>query len=168
MSILKKNTFHRNSTPFLKTYFNFLKEESAISLIDIRRDQLVLNEDALKILKEIKENIIIVSIFGKERTGKSYLMNLLLNSDENPKMTKGFKVHSQNPSSSRGISIWNTPIAKPDSKDKIIFLDSEGIHSENVYQQEMDSKLLALILLISSFFIYNTMGDINSNSLNEL
>jgi hypothetical protein len=168
MSILKKNTFHRNSTPFLKTYFNFLKEESAISLIDIRRDQLVLNEDALKILKEIKENIIIVSIFGKERTGKSYLMNLLLNSDENPKMTKGFKVHSQNPSSSRGINIWNTPIAKPDSKDKIIFLDSEGIHSENVYQQEMDSKLLALILLISSFFIYNTMGDINSNSLNEL
>ena len=168
MSILKKNTFHRNSTPFLKTYFNFLKEESAISLIDIRRDQLVLNEDALKILKEIKENIIIVSIFGKERTGKSYLMNLLLNSDENPKMTKGFKVHSQNPSSSRGISIWNTPIAKPDSKDKIIFLDSEGIHSENVYQQEMDSKLLALILLISSFFIYNTIGDINSNSLNEL
>ena len=168
MSILKKNTFHRNSTPFLKTYFNFLKEESAISLIDIRRDQLVLNEDALKILKEIKENIIIVSIFGKERTGKSYLMNLLLNSDENPKMTKGFKVHSQNPSSSRGISIWNTPIAKPDSKDKIIFLDSEGIHSENVYQQEMDSKLLALILLISSLFIYNTMGDINSNSLNEL
>jgi hypothetical protein len=168
MSILKKNTFHRNSTPFLKTYFNFLKEESAISLIDIRRDQLVLNEDALKILKEIKENIIIVSIFGKERTGKSYLMNLLLNSDENPKMTKGFKVHSQNPSSSRGINIWNTPIAKPDSKDKIIFLDSEGIHSENVYQQEMDSKLLALILLISSLFIYNTMGDINSNSLNEL
>ena len=168
MSILKKNTFHRNSTPFLKTYFNFLKEESAISLIDIRRDQLVLNEDALKILKEIKENIIIVSIFGKERTGKSYLMNLLLNSDENPKMTKGFKVHSQNPSSSRGISIWNTPIAKPDSKDKIIFLDSEGILSENVYQQEMDSKLLALILLISSLFIYNTMGDINSNSLNEL
>lgn len=165
--ILRKNTFHRSSSPMLK--YAFLKEESPINLIDIRRDQLILNEDALKILKDIKENIIIVSIFGKERSGKSYLMNLLLNSNGNSKITKGFKVYSQNTSSSsRGLYLWNTPISKPNSNEKILFLDSEGIHSENVFQQEMDSKLLALILLISSLFIYNTMGDINSNSLNEL
>ena len=165
--ILKRNTFHRKSTPFLKTYF--LKEENAINLIDIRRDKLILNEEALKLIKDIKENIIIVSIFGKGRTGKSYLMNLLLNSDENAsKLIKGFKVTSQQNSLSRGIYLWNTPIEKPNSKEKILFLDSEGLNSENVYQQETDSKLLALILIISSLFIYNTTGDINSNSLNEL
>ena len=32
----------------------------------------------------------------------------------------------------------------------------------------MGSKLMALILLISSLFTYNTTGDINSNSLNDL
>ena len=163
--ILRRNTFQRKSTPFLKRYF--LKEESPINLIEIRRDKLVLNEDALKIIKEIKDNIILVSIFGKERTGKSYLMNLLINSEDSQKL-KGFKVSSLPNTTSRGIWIWNTPITKKNSKEKIIFLDSQGIHSENIYRQEIDTKLLALILLISSFFIYNTMGDINSNSLNEL
>ena len=164
---LRKNTFQRKSTPFLKTFF--LKEENAINLIEIKRDKLILNEEALKIIKDIKENIIIVSIFGKQRTGKSYLMNLLLNSDENSsKPPKGFKVTSQTNTTSPGIWLWNTPITKPNSKDKIIFFDSVGVNSENVYQQEMDSKLLALILIISSLFIYNTTGDINSNSLNEL
>ena len=162
--IYKKSTFQRNSTPFLKTYF--LKEESPINLIEFRRDKLVLNENALKIIRDIKDNIIVVSIFGKERTGKSYLMNLLLNSEDNVKL-KGFKVSSQI-STSRGLWIWNTPISKSNSKEKIIFLDSEGINSENIYNQQTDSILLALILLISSFFIYNTMGDINSDSLNEL
>lgn len=164
---LRKNTFQRKSTPFLKTFF--LKEENAINLIEIRRDKLILNEEALKIIKDIKENIIIVSIFGKERSGKSYLMNLLLNSDENSsKPPKGFKVTSQTNTTSPGVWLWNTPITKPNSKDKIIFFDSVGVNSENVYQQEMNSKLLALILIISSLFIYNTTGDINSNSLNEL
>ena len=165
--ILKRNTFHRKSTPFLKTYF--LKEENAINLIDIKRDKLILNEDAIKTINDIKENIIIVSIFGKCRTGKSYLMNLLLNSDENSsKPIKGFKVTSQPNSLSRGLYLWNSPIKKPNSKEKILFIDSEGLNSENVYQQGTDSKLMALVLLISSLFIYNTLGDINSNSLNEL
>ena len=170
MSILRKNTFHKKSSPFLKTYFNFSKEENDVNLIEIRRGQLVLNEEALKSINELKDNIIIVSIFGKERSGKSYLMNLLLNSDETTKLTKGFKVSSQITSNSntRGIYLWNTPIPLPNSKEKIIFLDSEEIHSENVFNQEMDSKLLALILLISSVFIYNSIGDITSNSLNEL
>ena len=165
--ILKKNTFHRKSTPFLKTFF--LKEENAINLIDIRRDKLILNEEALKIINDIKENIILVSIFGKARTGKSYLMNLLLNSEEHSsKPGKGFKVTSQSTSPSRGLYLWNTPIKKPNSKEKILFLDSEGLNSESIYQQGTYSKLLALILMISSLFIYNTSGDINSNSLNEL
>ena len=164
---LRKSTFQRKSTPFLKTFF--LKEENAINLIEIKREQLILNEEALKVIKDIKENVIIVLIFGKEGTGKSYLLNLLLNSDENPsKPPKGFKVTSQTNTTSPGLWIWSTPLSKYNSKDKIIFFDSVRVDSENVYQQEMDSKLMALILLISSLFIYNTTGDINSNSLNDL
>ena len=45
-------------TPFLKTLF--LKEENAINLNEIKREQLILNEVALKVIKNIKENIIIV------------------------------------------------------------------------------------------------------------
>ena len=64
--------------------------------------------------------------------------------------------------------MWNTPIEKTDSRETIVFIDSEGINSENIYNQQSDSKLFALVILMSSLFIYNTLGDINSNSLNEL
>ena len=164
--ILRNNTFQLKNTLLQKSFFT--KEEGPINLIEFRREKLVLNEDALKIIRDIKDNIIIVSIFGKERTGKSYLMNLLLNEEENSKITKGFKVSSIANSSTRGIWLWSTPVSKPNSKDKIIFIDSKGIYCENVYEQVSGSKLLALILIISSFFIYNTMGEINSNSLNDL
>ena len=37
-----------------------------------------LNPIAINFLKSIQEDLVIVSVVGKARTGKSYLMNLLL------------------------------------------------------------------------------------------
>ena len=166
----RKKTFHQKFNNPLRNTLTLKGEESPTNLVEFRRDKITINEEAIKILKEIKNNIIIVSIFGKERTGKSYLMNLLLNSRENCDKSKGFTVSaSMNTSSrSRGIWMWNTPIEKSDSREAIIFIDSEGINSENIYNQQSDSKIFALVILMSSLFIYNTLGDINSNSLNEL
>jgi hypothetical protein len=53
-------------------------KSEAIQLIDFKGDKFVLNEEAMEILSSIEEDIIIVSVVGKARTGKSYLMNLLL------------------------------------------------------------------------------------------
>ena len=107
--IERKSTFHKKNAIILHTT-STTKEESPINLIEYKRDKLILNDEALKIIKDINENIIIVAIFGKKKTGKSYLMNLLLNQEENSKIIKGFKVTSQVNNSSRGIWIWNTPI----------------------------------------------------------
>src|SRR5690606_40242934 len=41
-------------------------------------DRFELNQEALSIISSIEEDIIVVAIVGKARTGKSYLMNLLL------------------------------------------------------------------------------------------
>ena len=163
----RKKTFHQSFKNPLRRNLT-LEEEGPVNLIEFRRDKIILNEEAIKMLKEVKENIIIVSIFGKEHTGKSFLLNLLLNSRENLKIVKGFKVSSTLNPVERGIWIWNTPIGKPNSKEKILLIDSEGINSENIYNQNSDSKVFALLILISSLFIYNTKGDIYSNSLNEI
>lgn len=163
----RKQLFHQSFNNPIRSTLS-LKEEGPLNLMEFRRDKIILNEEAIKMLKEVKENIIIVSIFGKEHTGKSFLLNLLLNSRENLKITKGFKVSSSLNQVDRGVWIWNTPIGKPNSREKIILIDSEGINSENVYNQNCDSKVFAMMILISSLFIYNTKGDINSNSLNEL
>ncbi len=53
-------------------------KETPLQLIDFEGQTFKLNEEALNMLKSIEEEIIVVSVVGKARTGKSYLMNLLL------------------------------------------------------------------------------------------
>ena len=181
-SFKRKKTFQEKYETELPPVVPKNIEPTALNLIELRRDQLILNEEALQVLRGIKENLIIVFIFGKQRTGKSFLMNLLINSSENKKKfisssmistknLKGFKVNAYMNSikgNKKGIYFWSSPISKEDSNEKILFFDSEGINNENMYQQTIESKLLALMIIISSLFIYNTMGDIDSHSLNDL
>ena len=49
-----------------------------MQLIDFSDGKFNLNEEALKMIKSIDEELIVVSVVGKARTGKSFLMNLLL------------------------------------------------------------------------------------------
>ena len=46
-------------------------------------------------------------------------------------------------------------------------IDSEGLGSMDVDKQQ-DSMIILLALLVSSYFIYNTVGSLDENSLNEL
>jgi hypothetical protein len=52
--------------------------EEPLQLIEFQGSKFKLNPEALKIISSIENDIVIVSIVGKARTGKSYLMNLLL------------------------------------------------------------------------------------------
>ena len=144
-------------------------KEGPINLIEFHKKNFTLNEEALKILRSIKEDIIIVSIVGKARTGKSYLMNLLLNNNNNNNNNNGFEVASSINSCTRGIWLWNTPRTKIDSPNtKIIFIDSEGTNSVDISTKTYDSKIFALIVLISSLFIYNSNGNIDEKSIGDL
>lgn len=140
---------------------------SPIKLIDFTKKTFELNPEALDILRSISEEVIIVSIVGKARTGKSYLMNLLLNSSSNNK-NNGFEVASTINSCTRGIWLWSSPIQKANSNAKIIFIDSEGTNSVDISTKTYDSKIFALVVLISSLFIYNTVGNIDEKSIGEL
>ncbi len=143
-------------------------EEGPINLLEFSKKNFILNEEALNILRNIKEELIVVSIVGKARTGKSFLMNLLLNSNNNKNVNNGFKIGSSINSCTRGIWIWNTPKETPNSKSKILFIDSEGTNSVDISTKTYDSKIFALIVLISSLFIYNTNGNIDEKSISEL
>ncbi len=54
-------------------------KEIPLNLIEFQGQNFVLNQKTLNFIKSIEEDIIVVSVVGKARTGKSYLMNLLLN-----------------------------------------------------------------------------------------
>ena len=155
------------------------QKKQIMNLIEFRRDKLVLNEEAIKIIQNIKEDLIIVFIFGKERTGKTFLMNLLINPEDNKKSQIKFpKISNKNILGSqmnlnslfdnkKGVYFWTSPLNKENSQEKILFIDTQGLNT-NISENDLEYKLLTLILIISSLFIYNTIGDIDSNSLNNL
>ena len=138
--------------------------DTPIKLIDFSKG-FQINEEALDFLRSIKEEIIIVSVIGKARTGKSYLMNLLLDLIGKG---NGFQVASSLQSCTKGIWLWGTPKNSLNGKAKIVFLDSEGTSSIDKSTKTYDSRIFALVVLISSLFLYNTYSNIDEHGINEL
>ena len=162
----KKDTFSNDQ----KIYTNDLNNSkqkmnnSPIKLIDFSKG-FQINKEALEFLNSIKEEIIIVSVIGKARTGKSYLMNLLLDLIGKE---EGFQVASTLQSCTKGIWLWGTPKKSLNGNAKIIFLDSEGTSSIDKSTKTYDSRTFALVVLISSLFLYNTYSNIDEHGINEL
>ncbi len=67
---------------------NIIIDEKPIKLIDFQDSKFVFNQEAQEFLKSINEELVIVSIVGKARTGKSYLLNLLLDINKDLKGVK--------------------------------------------------------------------------------
>lgn len=63
--------------------------------------------------------------------------------------------------------MWGTPKEKIGGNAKILFIDSEGTSSIGT-SKSYDAKIFALIVLISSLFIYNTTSNIDENGISEL
>ncbi len=160
-SYVSNNTNITNNT---SPSTNQVPPNSPIQLIDFSRG-FQINPQALNFLKSIKEEIIIVSVVGKARTGKSYLMNLLLDLIGKG---SGFQVASSLQSCTKGIWLWSTPKNSLNGNAKIVFLDSEGTSSTDKSTRTYDSRIFALVVLISSLFLYNTYSNIDEHGINEL
>ena len=81
---------------------------------------------------------------------------------------RGFEIGSTVESCTKGIWMWNQPIYDPgDDESVTILLDTEGLHSSE-RTTDVDLKIFALTVLLSSTFIFNQMGPINEASLTDL
>lgn len=140
-------------------------KEEPLHLINFKPDGFELNPEAINMIKSIEDDIIVVSVVGKARTGKSYLMNLLL---DNIGKEKSFQVESTISSCTKGIWVWGNFRKKKNGNAKIIFIDSEGTSSVDRSTKTYDSKIFALVVLISSLFLYNSTSVIDENGISEL
>ncbi|XP_027392406.1 guanylate-binding protein 4-like isoform X2 [Bos indicus x Bos taurus] len=123
--------------------------------------QLLVNPEALKILSAIKQPVVVVAIVGLYRTGKSYLMNKLAGKN------KGFSVGSTVQSHTKGIWMWCVPHPKkPDHT--LVLLDTEGLGDVEKGDNQNDSWIFALAVLLSSTFVYNSIGTINQQAMDQL
>ncbi|KAM9107268.1 guanylate-binding protein 1-like isoform 2-T2 [Megaptera novaeangliae] len=130
-------------------------------LIEIINGRLLVNPKALKILSAIQQPIVVVAIVGLYRTGKSYLMNKLAGKN------KGFSLGSTVQSHTKGIWMWCVPHPKkPDHT--LVLLDTEGLGDVEKGDNQNDSWIFALAVLLSSTFVYNSMGTINQQAMDQL
>lgn len=71
----------------------------------------------------------------------------------------------------QGLWIWTKPIEVEkhggEPPYKVFIIDSEGIGAFNE-DQNHDTRIFLLALLLSSYFIYNSMGTIDENALQNL
>lgn len=123
----------------------------------------IVQETADFLARELEGGVAICSIVGKYRTGKSFLLNRLLNLNEQ----NGFNVSASINACTKGLWIWSKPVYIPKDNLNIIFMDTEGLDAVD-RNSDTDARLFSLTVLLSSYFIYNSIGAIDELSINTL
>ena len=136
--------------------------EKPIQFIYFEESRPQLNKEAKKILLNLDKSIPIkvICIIGAYRTGKSFILNQLL---EKP---KSFQVGHQSDGKTRGIWIWGEKeTSNEQNSHYLLTLDTEGLFENG---DEKDVKLFILSLLLGSFVIYNCLNTLDTQQVENL
>jgi len=136
-------------------------EVRAIQLIYPSEDHelLLVNETSLAWLASFDKPVAIVAVCGPLHSGKSFLMNQLLN------RTSGFALGPTTEPKTRGLWMWNVPVELEDHL--VIFLDTEGLFASNI-SEAYDAKIFAISSLMSSYLIYNSVKFIDQSAIDYI
>ena len=156
----------------LNTEVNFSLEDvpddgKAISMVnyDPSLGQFVINQEALEVIRNLQNPLGVISVAGMYRTGKSYLLNrMLLN------RSGGFSVGPSINPCTKGLWMWSKTIPAHTPQGKpldVLIIDTEGIGATDE-DHNHDNKIMTLAILLSSYFIFNSMGTIDESSIQSL
>uniref|UniRef100_A0A8C9QMU9 GB1/RHD3-type G domain-containing protein n=1 Tax=Spermophilus dauricus TaxID=99837 RepID=A0A8C9QMU9_SPEDA len=135
--------------------------DTPICLVENWNEQLTMNSEALRILDKIRQPVVVVSTVGTYRMGKSYPMNHLAGQNH------GFHLGSTVRAETKGIWMWCVPHpSKPNHT--LVLLDTEGLGDMEKGDPKNDSWIFVLAVLLSSTFVYKSMGTINHQALEQL
>ena len=144
-------------------------KQTALKFVTFENGKFIISEEAKKLLcQKGNENIGIISLVGKYRTGKSFLLNRII---LNRKEKLGFNVGPTIRPCTKGIWIWSDPLTISNVHNPSPFptylIDTEGL---GAYDEEInhDSKIFLIAILISSLFIFNSVGTLDENEINNL
>ena len=135
--------------------------DDVIPLITFDGQRYALNTDAAALLADVKTPIALVSIAGRYRTGKSFLLNSLCQTTGS-----SFTVGDTTTACTKGLHIRKTPLQASPTLTTFA-IDTEGISSLSA-NEDHDVKILSLALLLSSCFLYNSVGAIDDQALQSL
>ena len=126
-----------------------------------------ITSEGRKFLSMIDKELCIVGIAGAMRTGKSYIMNLLADKTFPEKQVSLFDLGATTEGKTRGVWAYVKPLDRDPSK-ALLLLDFEGMHDPARLNAQFDAQIFVLAVLISSYFVYNTMNTINQDFVDKL
>lgn len=142
----------------------------ALPLVQFEDDgQCAVCPEGMAFLRTIQDPVTVVAVAGRYRTGKSYLLNhvLLRTSQE----VEGFPVGPTTQPCTKGLWIWPHTVHRTTTPDgrpcHVLVIDTEGTGATNS-NDTRDTRIFALALLLSSYFIYNSQGSIDEPALANL
>lgn len=109
-----------------------------------------------------------IVVIGPYRSGKSFLLNQLLNVT----CDKGFGVGHFRETQTKGIWIWGQPIIITNAHDEkgdhcYLYVDTEGFESAGK-SNSYDDRIFALAVVMSSLMIYNLPEAVRESDLERL
>ncbi|CAK0896282.1 unnamed protein product [Prorocentrum cordatum] len=123
-------------------------------------------EEGAKMLERYgNRRIAVVSICGLYRTGKSYILNLLL--ERIQKQLPLFQVGSTSRACTEGLWLYGSLNADASGSPLLAFVDCEGFGSTQS-DRTRDAQLMTLCALLSSVLVLNTKGALNEGLFNAL
>ncbi len=142
---------------------------------DESRDCFNVVPETLDVLATFPEPLAVLCIAGLFRTGKSFLLNrVILNAPRAGRRARksvaGFGVGNTVQAHTKGIWMWSEPIVVKNSAGmdvNVLVLDTEGTGSPAV-DASHDARVSSLGLLLSSYFVYNSVGRIDDSALSAL
>lgn len=131
----------------------------SIALIEFTDNGFVVNEEAVDILNQLQAPVAVVAVAGLYRTGKSFLLNKVV------LRQPAFTVGPTTRACTKGIWMWSRPLLVDGVN--VLVIDTEGIGAPTA-DASHDTRIFALGLLLSSYFIYNSVGSIDEQALNNI
>jgi hypothetical protein len=130
--------------------------------VDEKSGHFEVTQQAMMFLESLPRNqkVAVVAIAGPYRTGKSFLANRLLG------QSQGFEIGSTTQACTKGIWMWNRAVQVKEDVQMLV-LDTEGLQSSE-RSTNVDIRMFALTLLLSSLFVYNQMGPVSEHALDDL
>ncbi|KAB5535676.1 hypothetical protein PHYPO_G00120680 [Pangasianodon hypophthalmus] len=132
-----------------------------ICLVENVNGSLSVSDGAIEFLSRNNQPVVVVSVVGLYRTGKSYLMNRLAG-----KQT-GFALGSTIESKTKGIWMWCVPHPHK-TGHTLVLLDTEGLGDVDKGDSKNDAWIFCLAVLLSSTLVYNSRGTIDNTAVEKL
>ncbi|CAE8601618.1 unnamed protein product, partial [Polarella glacialis] len=150
-----------------------LHKDGPLQLVKVSRRgsswHFEVGEDAARVLEAAAGGrpLSVCTVCGPYRTGKSYLLNLLLGRNVHAAGHSQFRVGSTTRACTEGIWMWGAGDAPGADGTSLLFLDCEGFGNTDS-DKTRDAKLMSLCMILSSVFLLNTKGVLNESLFNAL